>query len=88
MAVRMKSCKNIKTEILSKGHHYVDIDLDELVFFIRKDKAIPFGKPVKNTSEIDLSALKLIGFEGCRYELYSDNGFSPASEDSLKKNIL
>ena len=84
----MKSCGNFRTEILSKGNHYVDSELDELVFFIRKDKAIPFGKPVKNTSEIDLSALKLIGFEGCRYELYSDNGFSPAPEDSLKKTVL
>ena len=88
MAVRMKSCKNIKTEILSKGHHYVDSELDELVFFIRKDKAIPFGKPVKNTSEIDLSDLKLIGYEGCHYEMYSDDGFSPVLEDSLKKTIL
>ena len=52
--------------------------------FIRKDKAIPFGKPVKNTSEIDLSALKLIGYAGCHYELYSDDGFSPVPEDSLK----
>ena len=88
MAVRMKSCKNIKTEILSKGHHYVDSELDELVFFIRKDKAIPFGKPVKNTSEIDLSDIKLIGYEGCHYEMYSDDGFSPVLEDSLKKTIL
>ena len=84
LLVRMKSCENITTEVLAQGHHYVDVPLDELVFFIRKNKAIPFGKAVENTSKIDLSALKLIGYPDCRYELYSDDGFSPVPEDSLK----
>lgn len=83
LLVRMKSVDNIATEILPKGHHYVDVPLDELVFFIRKDRAIPFGKPVKNTSEVDLSALKLIGYPDCHYELYSDDGYSPKPEDGL-----
>ena len=84
LLVRMKSCENITTEVLAQGHHYVDVPLDELVFFIRKNKAIPFGKAAENTSKIDLSALKLIGYPDCRYELYSDDGFSPVPEDSLK----
>ena len=86
--VSMKSCENVITETLSKGHHYVSADLDELVFFIRKDRAIPFGKPVKNTSEVDLSTLKLIGFDGYQYELYYDDGYSTVPEDSLKKTVL
>ena len=83
MLVRMRSWDNYETQILSKGHHFVDVSLDELVFFIRSTKSIPFGKPSANTGEIDFTSLELIGFPNTAYELYSDNGFSPVPEDSL-----
>ncbi|MCI7768135.1 MAG: alpha-glucosidase [Oscillospiraceae bacterium] len=83
MLVRMKSCDKYETKVLPKGHHYVDIALDELVFFIRYNKAIPFGNAAENTSEIDMGAVKLMGYPCSSYELYSDNGYSPAPEDSL-----
>ena len=44
MLVRMHSSKDYTTEILPKGHHYVSVGLDELVFFIRNQKAIPFAQ--------------------------------------------
>ena len=83
MLVRMRSWDNYETQILSKGHHFVDVSLDQLVFFIRSTKSIPFGKPSANTGEIDFTSLELIGFPNTAYELYSDNGFSPVPEDSL-----
>ena len=88
MLVRMKSADSYTTERLPKGHHYVDIALDELVFFIRNNKAIPFGNTAANTSEINLSTLKLIGYPDCSYELYSDDGYSPVCEKSLNISIL
>lgn len=88
MAVKMKSVNDYSAEILPAGHHYVDIPLDTLVFFIRKGKAIPFGNAADNTSQIDMSDLRLLGYEGAAYELYSDNGYSPAPEDSLKITTL
>lgn len=83
MLVRMKSCDKCETEILPKGHHYVNIPLDELVFFIRRKKTIPFSKAVENTGEINFASLELIGFPNSTYKLYSDNGSSPVPEDSL-----
>ena len=47
----------------------MDIALDELVFFIRNNKAIQFGDTAENTSEINLNSLKLIGYPDCHYEL-------------------
>ena len=88
LLVRMKSADSYTTERLPKGHHYVDIELDELVFFIRNGKAIPFGKASDCTDKIDLSSLKLLGYNGGSYELYSDNGYSPVSENSLNISIL
>ncbi|MGN1137607.1 MAG: TIM-barrel domain-containing protein [Oscillospiraceae bacterium] len=88
MLVRMKSWDKYETEILPRGHHYVDIPLDELVFFICSKKSIPFGKAAYNTAEIDRTSLKLLGFEGSSYELYSDNGYSHVPEDSLTVSVL
>ncbi len=88
LLVRMKSCDNYTTEILPQGHHYVDIALDELVFFIRKNKAIPFGKAVEHTAQIDKNAIRLIGYPDCHYELYFDDGYSPVPENSLNISAL
>ena len=83
MLVRMKSYDDYTTEILSKGHHYVDVALNELVFFVRNNKAIPFNKTAENTSKIDLKSIKLVGYENSSYTMYSDNGYSPNIKDCL-----
>lgn len=88
MIVRMKSRNDCQTEILQKGHHYVDIALDELVFFIRNKKAIPFDKTAENTAKSDIRLTELLGYPGSTYELYSDNGYSPEPEDSLTVSTL
>lgn len=88
MLVRMRTWNAVQTEILPKGHHYVDIALDELVFFIRQHKAIPFGQPARNTAEITYDSLRLLGYPDSSYELYRDNGFSPDPETSLSVTLL
>ena len=75
-------------EILTKGHHYVSVGLDELVFFIRNQKAIPFAESAKNTAKTDYNTIQLLGYEGSSYELYTDNGTSPNPEDSLTIKTL
>ncbi len=74
--VRMRSTDDFETEVLPKGHHYVRAELNELIFFIRKGKAIPMAAPAQNTAEIDYSTLSLIGYDGAEYLLYSDDGIS------------
>lgn len=88
MLVRMHSSKDYTTEILPKGHHYVSVGLDELVFFIRNQKAIPFAESAKNTAKTDYNTIQLLGYEGSSYELYTDNGTSPNPEDSLTIKTL
>ena len=64
MLVRMRSDEDYETEILPKGHHYVPAELNELVFFIRNQKAIPFAKAAKNTAETDWNTVRLLGYSG------------------------
>jgi alpha-glucosidase len=84
MLVRMKTVEVYKTEILPKGHHYVEVALDELVFFVRDGKAIAFGNTADNTAQLNYDTLKLLGYDGATYELYTDDGISPDIENNLK----
>lgn len=88
MLVRMRSDEDYETEILPKGHHYVPAELNELVFFIRNQKAIPFAKAAKNTAETDWNTVRLLGYSGCSYEMYADNGTSPNPEGSLTVSVI
>lgn len=87
-AVRMNAGELFFTE-MEKGHHFVEIAENEVVFFIRKGKAIPLCKRAKCVEELDLSTIELIG-SGEEYLLYTDDGFSkdyenPANLKMLKK---
>lgn len=84
MLVRMRKYNDSETEILHKGYHYFRADLNELVFFIRHNKAIPVCEPAENTEKIDSDSLRLIGYQDCTYTLYKDNGISPEPESSLE----
>ena len=75
MLVRMRSLTDFETEVLAAGHHYVKADLSELVFFIRKDKAIPMGAAALNTGELDAATLTMLGYDGAEYALYEDDGY-------------
>ncbi len=57
------------------GWRTVHAELDEAVFFIRKNKLLPVGKVISNTREYDVENLALLG-DGRTYELYTDDGLS------------
>ena len=64
--------------MLEKGHHYVDIALDEVVFFIRPEHLVPVSKGGSCVEKVDFEHLGLLGFverEGS-CELYDDDGYS------------
>ena len=85
LLIRMRSLEDYDCEPLPKGHHYVNADLKELIFFIRKGKAIPVGKSAKNTESLDSDHLSLLGYEGAEYELYEDDGISRNVMGSIRK---
>lgn len=75
--VRFRGPQDRKEEVLEKGHHYVDIALDEVVFFIRPEHLVPMSKGGSCVDEVDFDHLGLLGFvekEGS-YELYDDDGY-------------
>lgn len=78
----MKFCKflpkgTLSEEILEKGHHYVEIGLNEVPLFIRKNKSIPLAGFAESIDEVSTKDLQYIGYIECPYELYDDDGVTP-----------
>lgn len=81
MMVRMKSLEEKQCEVLEKGHHYVDIALNEVVIFVKKDHMLPMAvldDGVRNISGIDDKRYEWVGFteKEAEYVLYDDDGIS------------
>lgn len=78
MAVKMRSLKEYDCRVLKKGHHYVDIALDEVMFFIRPNTVIPMTLGAESSERIDDTKYKLFGYvkKQADYRLYSDDGVS------------
>ena len=88
MLVRMRSLTDYEMEVLAAGHHYVKAELNELVFFIRKGKAIPVGAAAMNTEKLDAATLKMIGFGGAEYELYEDDRYTKEYSIECHRKIV
>lgn len=62
---------------VAQGETIIHANLNEIVFFIRKDKLVPIGETISNTSQVDFQNLTLLG-DGKMYALYADDGISKA----------
>ena len=69
--VRMRAVDDYELTELKRGNNYVDVDTDEIVFFIRQGHAMPLGKGGRYVDDIDISEITLLRAEGCdaTYEL-------------------
>ena len=85
--VRLTKDGTLSTKPMKKGHHYVDIPLYEVVFYIRKGKAIPLAEPALCADAIDYDSLTLIG-DGESYELYTDDGTTVDFENKHEIKII
>ena len=67
-------------QTLGQGHHYVEIAVDEVPLFIRAGRCIPLVDAASCVDEIDMRTMKVIGYEGARYERYYDDGIHTDSQ--------
>ncbi len=67
-------------QTLGPGHHYVEIAVDEVPLFIRAARCIPLVDAASCVDEIDMRTMKVIGYEGARYERYDDDGIHTDSQ--------
>ncbi len=66
---------------MARGHHYVEMALDEVVFFVKKGHALPLAvldDDLLSTADLEGAAYEWISFgDGpVEYVLYEDDGIS------------
>ncbi len=67
-------------EVLEKGHHFVEVALEEVPLFIWEGRCIPVVKAAGCVDELDTREPELIGFAGAEYVMYEDDGVSKEYE--------
>lgn len=83
VAVRLSSPEEREYIPMEKGHHYITAELNQMVFFIRKDKMIILGEPAVNTDHMNFNNIEVlcnVETESC-YSLYDDDGFTKDYEN-------
>lgn len=65
---------SVSEEVLGKGHHYVEIALNEVPLFIRSGKCIPVAEAAEYVDALDTRDLTMLGYAGAEYTLYEDDG--------------
>ncbi len=78
----------ISEEVLEKGHHYVEVALNEVPLFIRSGKCIPVADAAEYVDALDTEHLAMLGYEGAEYTLYEDDGVSKEYEKLENCRIL
>ncbi|MDY6324212.1 MAG: glycoside hydrolase family 31 protein [Catonella sp.] len=58
--VRFRAYDDYDEEVLTKGDHYVNAKLNEVLVFIRKGHSLPLAKPAMRVEDIDESDMKEI----------------------------
>ncbi|MBQ4129067.1 MAG: alpha-glucosidase [Ruminococcus sp.] len=82
--IRLNADASITESEIKKGHHYIDVALNEIVFFVKSNCCVPLCNTAKNVDSIDYSTIKLLG-NGSKYELYTDDGVTTnVSTDNIK----
>ncbi len=76
LLVRMRTTEDYEEIPLAAGDHYIDVNADQLIFFVKKNTAIPVAKPALRVRDIDYSTIRMLGWleQPYDYELYDDDG--------------
>lgn len=75
---KVSDYKNVDCEVLKQGHQYINIELDEVPVFVRKNKIFVVGNHSKNVDTINNETIEVIAFvdDHACYILYDDDGSS------------
>ncbi|MCT4595360.1 MAG: DUF5110 domain-containing protein [Anaeromicrobium sp.] len=76
-------------EVMKKGHAYVDIPLEEVAIFIRKNKILVLGNSARNVDSMDNSSISVIAFveDKATYALYDDDGVTKEFKEGKYSEI-
>jgi len=73
---KIKSYTDNEYSVLKTGHHYIEVELDEIPLFVRKNRMLVTGRHARNVEELSGEELRVIAFveTEAEYVLYDDDG--------------
>lgn len=80
--ISFQSSSKRKYQVMRKGHHYINVALNEVPMFLRKGKILPLCRTTDRTDYLDTSKFELIAYADANmeipieYVLYEDDGIS------------
>ena len=88
--IKIRSFNDYDEIILPKGHHYIQVNLNEMIFFIKENHIVPLTKPELTTKDMDFNHLEIIGYvkENTQYILYDDDGYTKNIDNEDNFHII
>lgn len=84
--VKLSGDKIICKEPMTKGHHYIDVAMDEVPLFVKKGAVLPLCQPALSTEELDFNNLQLIAYgDNAGFDMYTDDGITKQYSTDLTK---
>ncbi len=76
--IRMRAGDRYTERVLEKGEYYIEVALNEIIFFVREGTVVPLAKPAPNVASLDETHLTWLKFIDAPtvYELATDDGFT------------
>ncbi|WPC41563.1 TIM-barrel domain-containing protein [Clostridium sp. JS66] len=87
---KAKDYRNRKYNVIKKGHRYINVDIDEIPIFIRKDKMLVLGNCFQSVEKLYNTELNIIAFVENRatYIYHDDDGKTYDYKMGVYSNLI
>jgi len=78
LMVKFRSAEDYDCIPMTKGHHWIDLNMNEFPLFVKRGQAIPLAGAAEYVAGVDAKKLTLLGWldHGTAFTLYDDDGES------------
>ena len=82
LLVRFRSAEDFDCVPMSKGHHWVELGLNEFPLFIRRGSVVPMVQAAESTAELSTDNMTLLGWlDGDTFFMLHEDGGEDAQRD-------
>lgn len=87
LCVKYRGLDDMEQKVYGKGHHYIEVELDECIFFIRPKHMLVLGNKANRTTELREEEFSVIGFhaEDAVYEMWTGYEMKNGLQEVRKK---
>ncbi len=84
--VKLSGNKVVCKQPVTKGHHYINVAMDEVPLFVKRNAVLPLCMPASSTEQLNTNNLQLISYgDSAEYNMYIDDGISKSYSSKLTK---